>query len=79
MSWPDRLVWWAMTIALDEMHSSRIFDHGNCKCCFSIFVFYFVFQTNDALGSSFNWIYFFPLIILGSFFMLNLVLGVLSG
>ena len=36
-------------------------------------------QTNDALGSYYNWIYFVPLIILGSFFMLNLVLGVLSG
>lgn len=36
-------------------------------------------QTNDALGSTFNWIYFVPLIVLGSFFMLNLVLGVLSG
>uniref|UniRef100_A0A4Y0BI67 Voltage-dependent calcium channel type A subunit alpha-1 n=1 Tax=Anopheles funestus TaxID=62324 RepID=A0A4Y0BI67_ANOFN len=35
--------------------------------------------TNDALGSTFNWIYFVPLIVLGSFFMLNLVLGVLSG
>jgi len=39
----------------------------------------FWLQTDDALGSSFNWIYFVPLIILGSFFMLNLVLGVLSG
>uniref|UniRef100_T1HGE4 Voltage-dependent calcium channel type A subunit alpha-1 n=1 Tax=Rhodnius prolixus TaxID=13249 RepID=T1HGE4_RHOPR len=29
--------------------------------------------------SSFNWLYFVPLIVLGSFFMLNLVLGVLSG
>jgi hypothetical protein len=37
------------------------------------------FQTNDALGSAWNWIYFVPLIVLGSFFMLNLVLGVLSG
>lgn len=36
-------------------------------------------QTNDALGSQFNWIYFVPLIVIGSFFMLNLVLGVLSG
>ncbi|XP_076455033.1 voltage-dependent calcium channel type A subunit alpha-1-like [Babylonia areolata] len=35
--------------------------------------------TNDALGSYFNVLYFIPLIILGSFFMLNLVLGVLSG
>ncbi|KAJ6222918.1 hypothetical protein RDWZM_001463 [Blomia tropicalis] len=38
-----------------------------------------LYWTNDALGSHFNWIYFVPLIILGSFFMLNLVLGVLSG
>ena len=36
-------------------------------------------QTNDAEGNSSNWMFFFPLIILGSFFMLNLVLGVLSG
>ncbi|XP_076348335.1 voltage-dependent calcium channel type A subunit alpha-1-like [Tachypleus tridentatus] len=38
-----------------------------------------LYWTNDALGSTFNWIYFVPLIIIGSFFMLNLVLGVLSG
>jgi hypothetical protein len=37
------------------------------------------FKANDALGNRFNWVYFVPLIILGSFFMLNLVLGVLSG
>ena len=36
-------------------------------------------QTNDALGSVFNWAFFIPLIVVGSFFMLNLVLGVLSG
>ena len=36
-------------------------------------------QTNDALGSVFNWVFFIPLIVVGSFFMLNLVLGVLSG
>lgn len=38
-----------------------------------------LYWMNDALGTSFNWIYFVVLIILGSFFMLNLVLGVLSG
>ncbi|GIY07370.1 hypothetical protein CDAR_434812 [Caerostris darwini] len=38
-----------------------------------------LYWTNDAMGSHFNWIYFVPLIIIGSFFMLNLVLGVLSG
>uniref|UniRef100_A0A914NUU9 Ion transport domain-containing protein n=1 Tax=Meloidogyne incognita TaxID=6306 RepID=A0A914NUU9_MELIC len=36
-------------------------------------------MTNDSLGSTYNWAYFIPLIVLGSFFMLNLVLGVLSG
>jgi voltage-dependent calcium channel P/Q type alpha-1A len=36
-------------------------------------------QTNDAIGSAFNWVFFIPLIVVGSFFMLNLVLGVLSG
>lgn len=38
-----------------------------------------LYWMNDAMGSSWNWIYFVILIILGSFFMLNLVLGVLSG
>ncbi|XP_026470234.1 voltage-dependent calcium channel type A subunit alpha-1-like, partial [Ctenocephalides felis] len=38
-----------------------------------------LYWTNDALGSNANWLYFVPLIVLGSFFMLNLVLGVLSG
>jgi hypothetical protein len=42
-------------------------------------IFNFLFQMNDAVGSTFNWMYFVPLIVLGSFFMLNLVLGVLSG
>ena len=40
---------------------------------------FFLLKTNDAVGTLFNWLYFVPLIILGSFFMLNLVLGVLSG
>ncbi|XP_037083301.1 voltage-dependent calcium channel type A subunit alpha-1-like isoform X2 [Pollicipes pollicipes] len=38
-----------------------------------------LYWTNDAVGSTFNVVYFVPLIIIGSFFMLNLVLGVLSG
>ncbi|XP_025112114.1 voltage-dependent calcium channel type A subunit alpha-1-like isoform X8 [Pomacea canaliculata] len=38
-----------------------------------------LYYTNDALGGYYNYLYFIPLIILGSFFMLNLVLGVLSG
>ncbi|XP_077309233.1 voltage-dependent R-type calcium channel subunit alpha-1E isoform X1 [Lithobates pipiens] len=38
-----------------------------------------LYTTNDALGATWNWLYFIPLIIIGSFFVLNLVLGVLSG
>ncbi|XP_055309467.1 voltage-dependent calcium channel type A subunit alpha-1-like isoform X3 [Sitodiplosis mosellana] len=38
-----------------------------------------MYWTNDALGPTYNWLYFIPLIIIGSFFMLNLILGVLSG
>ncbi|XP_068563436.1 voltage-dependent R-type calcium channel subunit alpha-1E isoform X5 [Cebidichthys violaceus] len=38
-----------------------------------------LYNTDDALGTNWNWLYFIPLIIIGSFFVLNLVLGVLSG
>ncbi|KAG4066428.1 hypothetical protein HA402_007064 [Bradysia odoriphaga] len=38
-----------------------------------------MYWMNDAVGSTWNWLYFVPLIVIGSFFMLNLVLGVLSG
>lgn len=36
-------------------------------------------QVNDAIGNEWPWIYFVSLILLGSFFILNLILGVLSG
>uniref|UniRef100_A0A4W4GLI8 Voltage-dependent L-type calcium channel subunit alpha n=1 Tax=Electrophorus electricus TaxID=8005 RepID=A0A4W4GLI8_ELEEL len=38
-----------------------------------------LYWVNDAIGFGTPWIYFVTLIILGSFFVLNLVLGVLSG
>lgn len=38
-----------------------------------------MYMINDAVGNSWPWIYFVTLIIWGSFFVLNLVLGVLSG
>uniref|UniRef100_UPI00063CB6B5 voltage-dependent N-type calcium channel subunit alpha-1B-like n=1 Tax=Odobenus rosmarus divergens TaxID=9708 RepID=UPI00063CB6B5 len=34
--------------------------------------------TNDAAGNTWSWLYFIPLIIIGSFFLLNMVLGMLS-
>lgn len=36
-------------------------------------------QANDSVGNSWPWMYFVSLVILGSFFVMNLVLGVLSG
>ncbi|KAM4720909.1 LOW QUALITY PROTEIN: voltage-dependent L-type calcium channel subunit alpha-1D [Rhinophrynus dorsalis] len=38
-----------------------------------------LYWVNDAIGCEWPWLYFVSLIILGSFFVLNLVLGVLSG
>ncbi|XP_076351266.1 muscle calcium channel subunit alpha-1-like isoform X2 [Tachypleus tridentatus] len=38
-----------------------------------------LYDINDAVGNEWPWIYFLSLIIIGSFFVLNLVLGVLSG
>ncbi|CAH8488523.1 unnamed protein product [Schistosoma rodhaini] len=37
------------------------------------------YYVSDAIGSWWPWIYFVTLILLGSFFVMNLVLGVLSG
>ncbi|XP_067324071.1 voltage-dependent L-type calcium channel subunit alpha-1S isoform X2 [Anolis sagrei] len=38
-----------------------------------------LYWINDAIGNEWPWIYFVSLILLGSFFILNLILGVLSG
>ncbi|CAF3563953.1 unnamed protein product [Adineta steineri] len=38
-----------------------------------------LYRMNDAIGRDWAWIYFVSLIIIGSFFVMNLVLGVLSG
>jgi len=38
-----------------------------------------MYDINDSMGNGWPWIYFISLIIIGSFFVLNLVLGVLSG
>ena len=50
-----------------------------CLAFLAIDIIYFFFQINDAVGNSWPWVYFVTLIIWGSFFVLNLVLGVLSG
>uniref|UniRef100_A0A673HP16 Voltage-dependent L-type calcium channel subunit alpha n=1 Tax=Sinocyclocheilus rhinocerous TaxID=307959 RepID=A0A673HP16_9TELE len=38
-----------------------------------------LYWIHDAMGNDWPWIYFLTLMLLGSFFILNLVLGVLSG
>uniref|UniRef100_A0A8C7KU36 Voltage-dependent L-type calcium channel subunit alpha n=1 Tax=Oncorhynchus kisutch TaxID=8019 RepID=A0A8C7KU36_ONCKI len=38
-----------------------------------------LYWVNDAIGMEWPWMYFLTLILVGSFFVLNLVLGVLSG
>lgn len=38
-----------------------------------------LYYIQDAMGSSWQWIYFISMVILGAFFVMNLILGVLSG
>nr|CAD7568445.1 unnamed protein product [Timema californicum] len=38
-----------------------------------------LYYIEDALGNSWQWIYFISMVILGAFFVMNLILGVLSG
>ncbi|XP_073814262.1 ca[2+]-channel protein alpha[[1]] subunit D isoform X3 [Musca autumnalis] len=38
-----------------------------------------LYSIQDAMGSSWEWIYFISMVILGAFFVMNLILGVLSG
>ncbi|KAM7341447.1 ca[2+]-channel protein alpha[[1]] subunit D isoform 4-T4 [Cochliomyia hominivorax] len=38
-----------------------------------------LYNIQDAMGSSWEWIYFVSMVILGAFFVMNLILGVLSG
>jgi voltage-dependent calcium channel L type alpha-1D len=38
-----------------------------------------MYSIQDAMGSSWQWIYFVSMVILGAFFVMNLILGVLSG
>ncbi|XP_055713319.1 muscle calcium channel subunit alpha-1-like isoform X3 [Phlebotomus papatasi] len=38
-----------------------------------------LYNIQDAMGNSWQWIYFISMVILGAFFVMNLILGVLSG
>jgi hypothetical protein len=51
---------------------NKVFIHS----CYHILL---SFQVEDAMGNSWQWIYFISMVILGAFFVMNLILGVLSG
>ena len=36
-------------------------------------------QVQDAMGNTWQFIYFVSMVVLGAFFVMNLILGVLSG
>ncbi|XP_049844102.1 muscle calcium channel subunit alpha-1-like isoform X6 [Schistocerca gregaria] len=38
-----------------------------------------LYDIEDAMGNTWQWIYFISMVILGAFFVMNLILGVLSG
>ncbi|CAG7729654.1 unnamed protein product [Allacma fusca] len=38
-----------------------------------------LYNIDDAMGGSFNWVYFTSMVVLGAFFVMNLILGVLTG
>lgn len=42
-------------------------------------VTYFIAQIQDSSGNTWQWMYFVSMVILGAFFVMNLILGVLSG
>ena len=44
-----------------------------------VFYYIFVFQIHDSQGNTWQFIYFVSMVVLGAFFVMNLILGVLSG
>lgn len=45
----------------------------------SVMQYLSLLQIQDASGTTWQWAYFVSLVILGAFFVMNLILGVLSG
>ena len=64
--WTDMLYWVGSTIST--------------RSPFWMFVFQpFFFQIHDSQGNTWQFIYFVSMVVLGAFFVMNLILGVLSG
>lgn len=54
-------------------------QHELSKSSVQIHTILFVFQVQDSSGNTWQWMYFVSMVILGAFFVMNLILGVLSG
>lgn len=74
--WTD-VLYWVRTATIFKLNlfiftgSQKTLTCAFCLCSSA--------QMNDAIGFDIPWIYFVSLVIFGSFFIINLVLGVLSG
>lgn len=68
--WTNVLYWVGLFVCLDSTQCLR------WPLCTNL---YFFLQMNDSQGMEWPFLYFVSLIIIGSFFVMNLVLGVLSG
>lgn len=64
--WTDILYW---------VRKTSTFCDGKKKP----FRFFSDSQVQDSTGGSWQWVYFVSMVILGAFFVMNLILGVLSG
>ena len=52
---------------------------GCCICQLKIFLNSSLLQIHDSQGNTWQFIYFVSMVVLGAFFVMNLILGVLSG
>lgn len=68
--WTDVLYW---------VKSTTVFWFWSSWTQNPVLTSFLCLQMNDAIGFELPWVYFVSLVIFGSFFVLNLVLGVLSG
>ena len=75
LSCPTKMTLWFLNGPV-EAPTMKVYSLDTSPALMTMFLYV---QADDALGRAFNWLYFVPVVIVGAFFMLNLVLGVLSG
>lgn len=77
--WTDVLYWVKCIVVSYLPACPKTQEVLTFHCVFSLSACCVCAQMNDAIGFELPWVYFVSLVIFGSFFVLNLVLGVLSG